>query len=255
MQSCRGRLLLVFLSAASLLAQWPASKTPGVPRGADGKPELAARAPQAADSKPDLSGLWSIGTEDYWYDIGTDMKPAGLPLLPWAAAVYKQRSEDLGKDNPIARCMPAGIPTIDTIPLPFKLIQTPSFIAVLYEYNMQYRQIFTDARGLPKDANPNWMGYSTGHWDGDTLVVETAGLKDNTWLDIFGHPATDALHVTERFHRSNFGSMDLEITLTDLKAYSKPWHLVLHPHLMPDNELLEFVCIENNKGVEHLVGK
>jgi hypothetical protein len=120
---------------------------------------------------------------------------------------------------------------------------------------MEYRQIFTDGRALPKDPNPNWMGYSVGKWEGDTLVVETSGLKDNMWLDLFGHPASDALQVTERFRRRNFGSMDLEITLADSKAYTEPWHIVLHPRLMPDTEILEFVCIENNKGVEHLVGK
>jgi hypothetical protein len=176
-------------------------------------------------------------------------------LQPWAAALYKQRSANLGKDNPISRCMPAGVPTIETIPTPFKIIQSPEFIAILHEYNMEYRQIFTDGRALPKDPNPNWMGYSVGKWEGDTLVVETTGLKDNTWLDLFGHPASDALHVTERFQRRTFGSMDLEIPLADSKAYTEPWHIVLHPRLMPDTEILEFVCIENNKGVEHLVGK
>jgi hypothetical protein len=247
--------MFVLLNGSSLFAQWLGVRTPDIPRTSDGWPDLTAKAPRAPNGKPDLSGLWSIHTEAYWYDIGNDVKPGGVPLLPWAAALYKERGSNLGKDNPIARCMPAGVPTIDTIPTPFKIIQSPSFVAVLYEYNMEYRQIFTDGRSFPKDPNPNWMGYSIGHWEGDTLVVETSGLKDGTWLDLFGHPATDALHVTERYHRRDFGNMDLEVTLTDPKAYTEPWRFVLHPRLMPDAEILEFVCIENNKGVEHRVGK
>jgi hypothetical protein len=247
--------IALLLAGTSLLGQWSSPKTTGIPRTSYGKPDLTAKAPRAADGKPDLSGLWVLDTEDFWEDIGAGLKPESVPLQPWAAAVYSERKASLGKDNPIARCMPAGVPTIETIPTPHKIIQTPAFIAILYEYNMQYRQIFTDGRALPKDPNPNWMGYSVGRWDGDTLVVETVGLKDNTWLDLFGHPATDALRVTERFHRRDFGHIDIDITMTDSKAYTKPWPIILHPQLMPDSEMLEFVCIENNKGVEHMVGK
>jgi hypothetical protein len=204
---------------------------------------------------PDLSGLWALPDESYWHDIGVNLRPEGVPLQPWAAALYRERRDNEGKDNPIARCMPAGVPTIDNIPTPFKLIQTPASIAILYEYNMEYRQIFIDGRRLPDDPNPNWLGYSVGRWDGDTLVVETAGLKDNTWLDLFGHPATDALRVTERFQRRDFGHMDLEIAMSDAKAYTKPWRIELHPHLLPDNELLEWICLEGNRGTEHMVGK
>ncbi len=248
------KLLLFVLAAACMSGQWSNVRTPGIPRTVDGKPDLNAKTPRMPDGKPDLSGLWAISTEALWYDIGADLK-SGIPLQPWAAALYRERSDNFGKDNPISRCMPAGVPTIDIIPTPFRIMQASSMLAILYEYNMQYRQIFTDARVLPKDPNPNWMGYSIGHWEGDTLVVETAGLKDDTWLDLYGHPATDALHVVERFRRTNFGSMDVEITLSDAKAYTEPWMIVLHPHLMADTEILEFVCIENNKGVEHLVGK
>jgi hypothetical protein len=242
------------LLAASLLpAQWLSPKTLGIPRTPDGKPNLVAKGPRTPDRKPDLSGLWALSDETYWHDIGANLGPEGVPLQPWAAALYRERRENEGKDNPIARCMPAGVPTIDNIPTPFKLIQTPASIAILYEYNMEYRQIFTDGRALPDGPNPNWLGYSVGRWDGDTLVVETTGLKDDTWLDLFGHPATDALRVTERFHRRDFGTMDLEIIMTDPKAYTKPWRIALHLHLMPDSELLEWIC-ENNKA-EHMVRK
>jgi hypothetical protein len=244
----------LLLTACPLPGQWPSPKTPGIPRTPDGKPNPAARSPRTRDGKPDLSGLWVLPDETYWHDIAANLGPEGVPLQPWAAALYRERLDNEGKDNPIARCMPAGVPTIDNIPAPFKVIQTPAFIAILFEYNMEYRQIFTDGRSLPNDPNPNWLGYSTGHWEGDTLVVETTGLKDRTWLDLFGHPATDALRVTEHFHRRDFGSMDIEITMTDLKAYTKPWQITLHPHLMPDNELLEWICVENNK-VDHMVGK
>ena len=169
-------LFVFLLTATSIPAQWPSAKTPGIPRTPDGKPNLSAKAPRTADRKADLSGLWALNDQTYWYDIGADLGPGGVPLQPTAAAVYKERRENEGRDNPIARCMPAGVPTIDIIPTPFKIIQTPASLAILYEYNMQYRQLFTDGRSLPKDPNPNWMGYSAGHWDGDTLVVETLGL-------------------------------------------------------------------------------
>jgi len=245
----------LLFTASLLSAQWVSPKTLGIPRTADGKPDLKAKAPRAADGTLDLSGLWSLSDETYWHDISATLGPDGVPLQPWAATLYRERRDNEGKDNPIARCMPAGVPTIDNIPLPRKLIQTPAFIAILYEYNMEYRQIFTDGRSLPANPNPNWLGYSVGRWDGDTLVVETAGLKDNTWLDLFGHPATDALRVTEHFHRRDFGNMDLEITMTDTKAYTKPWQIALQLHLRPDNELLEWICLEGNKGMEHMVGK
>jgi hypothetical protein len=179
----RGFAAAALLLIAGLLpAQWPSTKTPGIPRTPDGKPDLKARAPLTPDGKPDLSGLWMLPDEIYWHDIGTNPGTAGVPLQPWAAALYKDRRDNEGAANPIARCMPASVPTIDNIPTPFKLIQTPAAIAILYEYNMEYRQIFTDGRSLPKDPNPNWLGYSVGHWDGETLVVETAGLKDNRAL-------------------------------------------------------------------------
>ena len=242
-------------AAPALFGQWPSFPARGIPRRPDGKPDLAAKAPRTSEGRPDFSGVWSIQTQDYWYDIGADLKPDGVPLQPSAATIHKERQDNLGKDNPIARCYPASVPTIDTIPLPFKIYQTPSAIAILYEYNMEHRQVFLDGRRAPADPNPNWLGYSVGRWEGDTLVVDTAGLKDGTWLDLFGTPATDALHVTERFQRRDIGHMDLEITMTDPKAYTKPWVIKLHPNLVVDQELMEWVCVEGNKGVEHLVGK
>jgi hypothetical protein len=135
------------LTGSLLVAQWPSAKTPGIPRRPDGKPDLAAKAPRGPDGKPDLSGLWALSDESWWHDISANPGPDGVPLQPWAEALYRERRDNEGKDNPIARCMPAGVPTIDNIPTPFKLIQTAAFIAILYEYNMEYRQIFTTAAG------------------------------------------------------------------------------------------------------------
>ena len=248
---CTSAALL--FSTGLLPAQWTSPRTPGIPRTPDGKPDLAAKAPRTVDGRPDLSGLWALSDERYWNDIGVNLGPEGVPLQPWAAALYRERRGNEGKDNPIARCMPAGVPAIDYIPTPFKLIQTPASIAILYEYNMEYRQIFTDGRRLPDDPNqtgsaiPSDAGTATPWW------WKTAGLKDNTWLDLFGHPATAALRVIERFRRRDFGHMDLEIAMTDAKAYTKPWRIELHPHLLPDNELLEWICLEGNRGMEHIV--
>ena len=138
---------------------------------------------------------------------------------------------------------------------PWKVVEITGETIILYESRTIFRQIFTDGRAFPKDMQPAWQGYSIGRWDGDTFVVETIGLKDDTWLDLFGTPATGALHVTERFHRLDFGHMDLDITMTDPKAYSKPWPIKLHLNLMPDAEILEYACMENNRGMEHMVGK
>ena len=238
-------LVLTILVSSSLWAQWPARAT---------KVDLAGKVARTPDGKPDLSGVWTLNDQKYWYDIGADLKD-GVPMQAGAAAVFAQRKADEGKDNPIARCKPAGVPTIDTIPLPFKIIQNPKSTTILYEFNLEYRQIFTDGRTLPKDPNPNFLGYSIGRWEGDVFVVDTMGMKDDTWLDMFGHPATDALRVTERFHRRDVGNLDLEITMTDLKAYTKPWNLSLHLKLVPDLEVMEYVCAENNRGMEHMVGR
>jgi hypothetical protein len=238
-------ILLIVLASYPMRAQWP---TQG------GKVDPAAKVRRTRDGKPDLSGVWTLNDQKYWYDIGADLKD-GVPMQPGAAALFAQRKADEGKDNPIARCKPAGVPTIDTIPLPFKIIQNRNSTTLLYEFNMEYRQVFTEGRALPRDANPNFLGYSVGRWEKDVLVVETIGLKDETWLDMFGHPATDGLLVTERFHRRDIGNLDLDITMTDPKAYTKPWTISLHMKLMPNQEVMEYLSIENNRGMEHMVGK
>jgi len=234
-------------------AQWLNQKTQGIPRKADGKPDLSAAAPRTADGKPDLSGMWRIAVNPgYVANIAADLKSGDV--LPWAQALYQQRSENLGKDDPwTVRCLPMGTRHFTNGGLA-RVIQTPGLIALLYE-DLAYRQIHLDGRQLPKDPDPSYMGYSVGHWDGDTLVVESAGFKDTTWLDMGGHPHTEALHITERFHRLDFGHMDLQVTLNDPKAYARPWTIEATINLVPDTELLEYVCAENEKDAAHLVGR
>ncbi len=247
-------IAIVLVTVAPAHAQWLKLPLPGTPRTPDGKPNLTAPAPRTPDSKPDLSGIWQADNGRYLENLAG----AGGEVLmqPWAAAVYKERLDTLGRDKPQVRCMPHGVPDAMLVPgIPFKIVQNPGELVVLYEEFNVYRQIFTDGRTLPTDPNPTWYGYSVGKWEGETFVVETAGFKDGTWLDNGGHPHTDALQLTERFRRRNFGTMDLDIAVNDPKAYTKPWKAAtIHFKLLPDTELLEHLC-ENEKDAPHLVGK
>jgi len=234
-----------------LAAQWLNYPTPGIPRTKDGKADLSAPAPRMVDGKPDLSGVWehlNSRTSAYYLD-GID-----IPWRPEAKKLFDERTENNQKDNPEGYCLPRGIPKSDAFDL-HKIVQTPGLIVILYEYQNTFRQIFMDGRPLPKDPNSAWMGYSIGHWEGDTLVVESNGFNGKAWLSGRGNPTTDALHLTERIHRRDFGHMDIELTIDDPKAYTKPWKAQLHPELIPDTDLLESVCQENERDVRHLVGK
>ena len=177
-----------------------------------------------------------------------DFKGA-MPFQPWAAELYKQRQANKMRDNPMIQCLPAGVPRLDAYIHPYKIVQTPDLIVILYESQTIFRQIFTDGRSHPKDPEPSWLGYSIGRWDGDALVVETIGFNDKTWLDGFGHPHSDAMKLTERFRRRDFGHMDIEITIDDPKAYTKPIRYVQPQLLQPDTELIEYICNENAKPV------
>jgi hypothetical protein len=189
-------------------------------------------------------------------DIGTGKKPGEIPFQPWAEALYKQRRETNAVDHPGARCLPSGIPEKNTVPAPVKILQVPGMVVFLYESRTTFRQVFTDGRSLPAaDAQPTWMGYSIGRWDGDAFVVTTAGFNDKTWLGLGGHPATEALRVTERFERKSIGRMDLLVTIDDPKAYTRPWTVDMRFRLLPDGELIEHICEENNRDLPHMVGK
>ena len=236
----------VLLLAVSPTAQWLKYPTAGIPRTPDGKANLNAPAPKTADGKPDLSGLWQPAGI-YIGDLAKDLPPGSVPFQPWAKALYEERRANEGKDDPTANCIVGGVPRSDAVPYPFKILTVPGMIVILYEAVHSYRQIFTDGRDLPKDPNPAWFGYSVGKWEGNDFVVTTAGFNDNVWLDNFGKPATDALRVTERFRRKDFGHMSIEITIDDSKAYTKPWTVTLPLVFVPDSELLEYICNENNK--------
>jgi hypothetical protein len=271
-------LVTILGLSASLSAQWRAYPDRDVPRKPDGSVNLEAPAPRTADGKPDFSGIW----QNAWFVNGRvtplPVSPAGeppaatfadvfanfkgeLPLQPWAAQLKAARKEQNSKDNPDAHCLPMGLMQFHMHPQPRKVLQTRDVIAILYEGNSGVRQIFIDGRPLPDaDAQPWWYGYSTGHWEGDTLVIETAGFRDGGWLDIYGSPLTDKAKMTERWRRMNYGSMQIDITIDDPKAYTKPFSVRVHHRIAVDGpvldaELIEFICNENNKAPQLMVGK
>jgi hypothetical protein len=212
-----------------------------------------APTPRKPNGQPDLSGIWQVPGLKYLINIAADLKE--VPFQPWAEAVYKERVETNGKDDPNVLCLPSGIPEKIAVTSPWKIVEMPALTVILYESRTIFRQIFTDGRSLPVDPNPTWNGYSVGHWEGDDFVVETAGFNGRTWMDTNGHPTTDALRVTERYRRKDFGHMDVVITIDDPKAYTKPWTVTEPAVLQPDTELIEYICEENNKDAPHMVGK
>jgi hypothetical protein len=253
----------LFLTSAS--GQWTNIPTPQIPRNADGSPNLAAPAPRTADGKPDLSGMWLVPDQSiegvdappkYSLNLAADLNPDDLGTQPWAQELMKQRQSDMRKDMPASRCLPWPVPAIVAVPVPFEIVQTPVSIVILHEVLSMFRQIFLDDRVLSENPNPTWLGYSRGHWEGDTLVADTRGFNDRSWLDGLGHPHTEALHVVERYRRLDFGHMDIEFTIDDPKAYSKPWTGTLPAELAPSGtQLYEDVCQENEKDAPHLIGK
>jgi len=237
-----------------LSAQWLHVPTPGVPRTADGKPDMAAPAPKAADGHPDLSGIWQANGRSL-QDLAFEIKPENVPYQPWAKKVFDERANGAkGKDDPAAYCVP-GMPKLIVLPYPYKIYQLPGVTVILYEGFTTFRQIFTDGRELPKDPAPSWIGYSVGKWDGDTFVVDTVGINDKTWMDNAGRQHSDALRTIERYHRRSFGAMDVSITFDDTKAYTKPWTVNQGAaRAIVGQDLLEYVCTENNKDIDHLFG-
>jgi hypothetical protein len=234
--------------AGPAVAQWIDYPTPGIPRTADGKPNLSAPVPKMPDGKPDLSGMWRVKQATAGE---TDKAMQAIKTQPWAEELSKKRKEDLGRENMGVLCLPFG-PRAD-----FgvgKIVQTPGLLMMLHE-DLTYRQIFLDGRPLPKDPNPDWMGYSVGHWEGDTLVIESAGYNDRTWLDDDGHPHSEELRVTERLRRPDFGHLELERTLEDPKALKQKWVIPFKFEYDADTEMIEYVCAENERDRSHLVGK
>ena len=247
-----GLVIVLSVLSTPLSAQWLKHPTPGIPRTADGKPNLTAPAPRTPDGKADLSGIWQRISPKYRRNIAADLKPE--EIQPSARALVAERMEDLGKGHMAVQCLPWG-PSYSTSERLVKIVQTPGLILMLDE-GLTYRQVFMDGRPLEKEPNPNWMGYSVGRWDGDTLVVESFGYNAHTWLDSAGHPHSEALRITERYRRRDFGHMDIEVTFEDPSVYARPIKVALVADLRPDTELLESVCQEaGDRNLEHWVGK
>jgi hypothetical protein len=249
---------LSLLTASSASSQWLKIPLPGTPRTPDGKPNLTAPASKTPDGKTDLSGIWRRDTPGANYLVNLGAGGAEISMLPWAEALYKSRQDNLAKDRPSGRCLPHALPDAMMVSI-FKITPTPGAMLILYEEFTHFRQIFTDGRDFPNRANPTerigtWFGYSIGKWEGDTFVAETVGFNDKSWLDDTGHPHTDAMRVTERFRRRDFGHMDIEITIDDPKTYTKPFTVKVAFALLPDTEFIEDIC-DNERDQPHMIGK
>ena len=248
----------------ALNAQWVHYPTPGVPRLETGRPNLDAPTPRTADGKPNVSGLWQVSRllpcddvqrmctdlpiSRQFGNIGAGVA-GGLPYQQWA----RERMSAKGlADDPYTQCHTPGGPRMLLLPTMKKFVQTPELLLLLNEYNTSFRQVFLDGRPLPDDPNPTWNGYSTGHWEGDTLVVDSIGYRDDQWLDAAGSPLTNAAKVTERFRRLNYGHMQVDITVDDAKSYTHPWTVTVELSAVLDTELLDSACWENEKDVDHL---
>jgi len=261
----------------TLSAQWPSFVRKEVPRTSEGKPDLNAPPPRLPNGKIDFSGTWesrippsgrlggpmvpNISSDDpgnvapplaAFANIAQNIKE-GLPFTPWGAEVRKQRMAGNSKENPDANCLPLGFMQLHTHSQPRKVVQNVNDLVIMYEANAGLRNIYTDGRSLPaNDPQPWWYGYSVGKYDGDTLVVETIGLRDDGWLDVNGAPFTNNAKITERFRRPNYGRMEIDVTIDDSKAYTRPWTVRVNWRLGADEDLIEFICNENNIDVRHL---
>jgi len=273
MRGCVLRFVLIAVLGVPALGfgQWLKHPTEGVPRTADGKPNLAAPAPRLPDGKPDFSGIWhaanpnrcvpgagafiECGTEIGGSPLGGNLGrnlPGGLPYLPRAAELAKARGADDSRDDPHVRCLPDNPPRSWTLPHLTRAIHTPKLLALLYEVNAMYRQIHIDGRAQPVDPTPAWNGYSTAHWEGDTLVVQTEGFRDDLWIDTGGSPMSDVAKMTERMRRPNYGTLDIELTIEDPKNYSRPFTVNLTQNIELDTELVDEFCLENEKSHERM---
>ena len=260
------------LSVSSpLLAQWLKYPTPGVPRAADGTPNLSAPAPRTPDGKPDLSGIWLTADADCpggqdpvtlicgfelpmgrpGINFGISLK-GGLPYQPWLAALVKKRTADDAKDDPHVRCLPDTFLRAYSLPHLTKFVHTPGLLVMMNEVNAGYRQVFLDGRALPADPAPSWQGYSSATWQGDTLVVTSKGFRDDIWIDWNGSVITEAATVTERIRRPAYGRLEIEVTVDDPKAYTRPWTVTLRQRIAIDTELVDEVCLENERSYQRM---
>ncbi len=277
------------LASTQLAAQWVKYPTAGVPRKADGKVDMSALSPRMADGKPDFSGIWMTGEPNVrqtaglsspkeptsprepqgpndrerpgdasaitasrqMANIGVDL-PGGLPYQPWLVPIVKERTDNLAKDDPHIRCLPDNFLRAYGLPHLLKFVHSPNLLVVLNEMNAGYRQVFTDARPLPEDPTPSWQGYSSGKWSGDTLVIDTIGLRDDTWIDWIGSVLTQAAKVREQIRRPDFGHLEIQVSVDDPKAYTKPWTVTLKQRIVVDTGLIDEICLENEQSLKHM---
>ena len=276
--------VLVIWAAPHLAAQWMKYPTTSVPRKPDGTVDMSTRAPRLANGKPDFSGIWTtaeprraaglsspkaksgprnpkdtekpgdpedITASRQMADIGIDL-PGGLPYQPWLVPIVKERTDNLAKDDPHIRCLPDNFLRAYGLPHLLKFVHTPSLLVVLNEMNAGYRQVFTDGRPLPEDPTPSWQGYSSAKWSGDTLVIDTIGVRDDTWIDWQGTVLTSAAKVREQMRRPDFGHLEIQVTVDDPKAYTKPWTVTLKERIVIDTELIDEICLENEQSLQHM---
>jgi hypothetical protein len=257
----------LLLSTTPVAAQWVKYPTAGVPRLPDGTPNLTAAAPRTTDGKPDFSGMWQaahllpcnditlictdLPISAQFRNIGAGLEN-GLPYQPWVRERIAMKGP---ADDPYTRCITPGGPRMHLLPTMKKIAQMAPLMIILNEYNTSYRQIFMDGRPLPVDPQPTWNGYSTARWQGDTLVIESHGFRDDQWMDAAGSALTSAAKVTERFRRPDYGHLFIELTVDDPKAYTRPWTVTLEQVIVLDTEMLDAVCWENEKDVPHLLAK
>lgn len=254
-------VLTSFVPASTpVFGQWFNYPKKDAPRLPNGKVNMTAPAPKLADGKPSMAGVW-LG--DNWNPAGARPNPPSRNLqnskmLPAAQKEFDLRVANHMLYDPKVRCMPNGVPHASTEPYPFEIIHTPDKTLINYEMYSVRRQVFTDGRKLPaniKDFTPTWMGYSVGRWEGDEFVVETSGFNDLVWpIDMAGHPSSDALSIVERFKRVDFGHMDVTVTIDDPKTYESKWTQPYRFTLLPDTDILEFIC-ENNPSPQHMSAK
>jgi hypothetical protein len=271
----RAAAVIALLLASSFVtgpatAQWLGYATAGVPRKADGTVNMSAPAPRLPDGKPDFSGIWAtatsnrakpvedkassgndVGASREMSNFGVDLPGGKLPYQPWLVPIVKERTDNLAIDDPHIRCLPDNFLRAYGLPHMLKFVHTPSLLVVLNEMNAGYRQVFTDGRKLPEDPAPAWQGYSSAKWSGDTLVIDTIGLRDDTWIDWNGSVVTEAAKVREEMRRPDFGHLEVKVTVDDPKAYTHPWTVTLHQRIVVDAELIDEICLENEQFVKH----
>ena len=247
-------LLFIVVSAPSF-AQWRNVPEANLPRTPDGEVDMEAPAPRLANGRIDLEGIWMPDDNRYIRDLALDLGDENVPYRPWARRLFDERKDGShSREDPDAHCLPQGVPKIGFVSYPWKIIETPSSVVIIYETFTYWRQIFTDGREMDPNAKPAWMGYSTGRFEGDTFVVETTGFNGKAWLDQLGRPTSEQLRVTERFTRTSFGHMTIEVTIDDPGAYTDRWSASQEVHLRPGWEPMEFICGENNRDIDSLPG-